>query len=232
MRWALACAFVGWVASCGGGGVEPATLEVLSVEPRSLPPEGSGVTILYRATRSGSVRVVSDDLPGEEPVLVEQSRPYEAGTMGGVEVPRAGLAPGPHLVSVVLRPAGGRPDLEDTAIFYIGPAQDDADAGADAGPSPGIDGGDPTCTEECADQGFSQVCGDDGRTYDNLCLMTCAGANLASTGACQAEVDCFEQCMNDGLNPVCGEDGVTYVNQCHIDCEGVAKDRDGPCFNF
>lgn len=36
------------------------------------------------------------------------------------------------------------------------------------------------------DDSVKEVCGDDGKTYSNQCMATCAGAKVASEGACKA----------------------------------------------
>ncbi|XP_017778278.1 PREDICTED: serine protease inhibitor dipetalogastin-like [Nicrophorus vespilloides] len=69
------------------------------------------------------------------------------------------------------------------------------------------------------------VCGSDGRSYANLCVLECAqktiaGLSKVSDGSCDgsSEAVCF---CNRTLMPVCASDGKTYVNPCEVECRAV-----------
>jgi len=92
---------------------------------------------------------------------------------------------------------------------------------------------------------LAQVCGTDGKTYGNKCVMECKscerGTNVtvASQGKCPEEkgqlsnrvsrnlsTDCEEKCLcNRDYSPVCGSDGKTYANGCNLDCENCQQTR-------
>ncbi|XP_050729541.1 agrin-like isoform X14 [Eriocheir sinensis] len=103
----------------------------------------------------------------------------------------------------------------------------------------------PPCSQQCT-RIFLPVCGSDGVTYNNMCLLEIAdcenkaaggpGVSVASEGACGAATEvpqppttqetssCSKQCTRIFL-PVCGSDGVTYNNLCLLeiaDCESRA----------
>lgn len=82
---------------------------------------------------------------------------------------------------------------------------------------------------------YAPVCGTNGQTYPNLCVLRvsrCNGANVfkAYDGKCKCVIDCPKI-----YKPVCGSDGKTYNNLCRLvsknKCNGtqVRKAYNGKC---
>ncbi|XP_047032450.1 thrombin inhibitor rhodniin-like [Helicoverpa zea] len=83
----------------------------------------------------------------------------------------------------------------------------------------------PPCT--CT-RNYLPVCGSDGTTYANPCLLECAqytskqDITVAKQGPCDGIVPEVCICPLNYL-PVCGTDGETYGNECSLNCEKARK---------
>ncbi|MHC4698006.1 MAG: Kazal-type serine protease inhibitor family protein [Planctomycetota bacterium] len=101
---------------------------------------------------------------------------------------------------------------------------------------------------------WDPVCGCDGQTYPNSCVVqlgrtsidysgTCAPTSCGSNNACAGDEFCFfdasagstgvcmsrpSSCKNI-WDPVCGRDRITYANACYAAMAGVSVDYPGEC---
>ncbi|KFG28147.1 Kazal-type serine protease inhibitor domain-containing protein [Toxoplasma gondii VAND] len=89
----------------------------------------------------------------------------------------------------------------------------------------------PVCT---CPKILAPVCGVNGKTYGNQCLLECDQVNLLKEGPCSPappggdEEEIPVVCPLNEL-PVCGSDGVTYGNDCFRKAARVKWAHDGAC---
>nr|ACL36282.1 Kazal-type serine proteinase inhibitor 3 [Penaeus chinensis] len=91
--------------------------------------------------------------------------------------------------------------------------------------------GQETCDFACPDH-IDLVCGSDGVTYPNLCVLELADClsdediTLAHPGPCETKQESCDMLCYTNYDPVCGSDGVTYSNLCNLEVADCLSDED------
>lgn len=91
------------------------------------------------------------------------------------------------------------------------------------------------CANNCVSQGGNPVCGSDGKSYGNNCVVSCTSilspvqvVVVDGKQPCKPIYNPICAC-NTEFKPVCGVDGKTYLNICSLKCVGINKAWDGAC---
>ena len=71
---------------------------------------------------------------------------------------------------------------------------------------------------------FRPACGSDNVTYQDSCVLNCAGQRIQNKGSCMRKCGCTKI-----YRPVCATNRETYDNACEMRCDGELKLSDGVC---
>ena len=84
----------------------------------------------------------------------------------------------------------------------------------------------PPCPRHCgcASMKTKTVCGVNGRTYRNMCVMRCNKEKMACQGSCPCKHRCLAGCKKHRTMLLCATNRKTYRNGCSMKC-GNAKFR-------
>lgn len=74
------------------------------------------------------------------------------------------------------------------------------------------------CLRDCSNEQIWEVCGSDGRTYDNLCEFVNARCwDDFLVIAYYEPCPCVKDCSDQPISEVCGSDAETYSNMCEFE---------------
>lgn len=80
--------------------------------------------------------------------------------------------------------------------------------------------------------GSQKVCGDDFKTYGNICALQAAGVGFKAYGDCMMAINAdgsvVANCPKQ-ISLVCGRDGITYGNSCRMAFNNVTLAYNGSC---
>ena len=74
----------------------------------------------------------------------------------------------------------------------------------------------------CRSMKTKTVCGVNGRTYRNICVMRCNKVKMACQGSCPCRHICLARCKKRITRLHCATNRKTYRNRCSMNC-GKAK---------
>ena len=76
----------------------------------------------------------------------------------------------------------------------------------------------------CQSDGYQEVCGNDGETYQNVCYALCNGTTIDTLQACTSTFPTgCDNCKVNGFDPVCVNGTDSFPNSCITDCLGLAS---------
>ncbi|CAH0401020.1 unnamed protein product [Chilo suppressalis] len=202
------------------------SLRVASVGACAPSQESTGILIVEQP----ECRACKSDAP---PVCGKDRTTYSNECVmecAGVELLKEGPCEPPCTCSADKSPVCGSNQVtyDNVCLLNCATIDDSTLRVAHSGPCGGsvkvVDQSDCTCVRK-----LQPVCGSDGVTYNNECLMTCAGQTLLKAGPCEPPCTCPEE-----GKAVCGSDGRTYNNVCLLNCatkndSTLRVERPGPC---